>query len=255
MTTPEKICENAKSLPGSIAFYYEDLVSGKKVSFNENSPIIAASVIKLFVLAEILARINEGDFSKNDEYILRDEDKLPSCGALSYLHSGISLTLEDLYVAMIIHSDNTATNVLIKLLGIDRINARMRSLGCVDSSLNRLLFDSEASSKGIENRVSACDAALLLRLVYKGEFISKECSNEFISILKKQRLNGKIPFFIGRYCPIAHKTGEDRGISHDVGIVLAEKPFILCFLSERTDVPEFERFIQDAARDIYETAK
>ena len=45
----------------------------------------------------------------------------------------------------------------------------------------------------------------------------------------------------------AHKTGEDSGITHDVGIIFAEKPVIFSFLSENTNVPEAETVLQKLA--------
>ena len=69
--------------------------------------------------------------------------------------------------------------------------------------------------------------------------------------LRNQKLNGKLPFFLKpRGVAVAHKTGEDDGITHDVGIVFARRPFVLCMLSNETDVPAFERLIQDAAREL-----
>ena len=49
-----------------------------------------------------------------------------------------------------------------------------------------------------------------------------------LSILKDQRLNGKIPFLLPHSVKIAHKTGEDDGITHDVGIVYARGSRLLC---------------------------
>ena len=72
-----------------------------------------------------------------------------------------------------------------------------------------------------------------------------------LEILRNQKLNGKMPFFLKpRGIACAHKTGEDDGITHDVGVVYAKNPFVLCMLSEETDVPGFERLIQDVAGEL-----
>ena len=79
-----------------------------------------------------------------------------------------------------------------------------------------------------------------------------------LEVLKNQRLNGKIPFFLSsgeNKVQLAHKTGEDSGITHDVGIVLDKEPFIICFLSNEVNVPEFERVIQDLSFQIYKKNK
>ena len=89
--------------------------------------------------------------------------------------------------------------------------------------------------------------AILLKKLFAGECVSPAADAEMLSIMKNQRLNGKMPFFLDDY-EIAHKTGEDDGITHDVGIVYGDHPVLLCFASEHTSVPDFERLIQDMAR-------
>ena len=67
-------------------------------------------------------------------------------------------------------------------------------------------------------------------------------------LLLNQRLNGKMPFYLhSRGIRCAHKTGEDDGITHDVGIIFADRPVIFSFLSEHTDVPEAETALQKLA--------
>ena len=146
---------------------------------------------------------------------------------------------------MIILSDNTATNILIDYLGIDSINSFISSIGADGCRLNRRLFDSAASKRGIENYVTASGVSKFLEMLYDGTLISAEASEQMMRILLSQRLNGKIPFFLE--CRVAHKTGEDSGITHDAGIVFSEKPFVLVMLSNNTFTPAFDRFIQDSA--------
>ncbi|MFQ7003398.1 MAG: serine hydrolase, partial [Ruthenibacterium lactatiformans] len=156
---------------------------------------------------------------------------------------------------MTILSDNTATNLMHKRLGIGNINDTLRMLGAEKMTLNRLLFDREASSRGIENYITAREAGLLLKRLYDGEAVSGPASEDMLSILKDQRLNGKIPFLLPHSVKIAHKTGEDDGITHDVGIVYARQPFIVCFCGEHVSPPEFERAMQDITLMLYENAE
>ncbi len=236
-------------LPGEISVYGKDLTTDEKWAYEANLPLVAASVIKLPILAEAFRQARDGLLDMNETFSIRPEQKMPSCGALTYLHDGLTVTLRDLCALMIIVSDNTAANILIERLGMDSINAGMRALGLEKSTLRRKLFDSEAAGRGLENTVTAWEMGQLLEMLYKGECVSPEADAEMLGILKNQRLNGKMPFFLHEL-EIAHKTGEDDGITHDVGIVYAAHPLILCFASNHTDVPAFERFIQDAARDF-----
>lgn len=248
----ENILDQLKALKGQVSFYYKNLITGETFGYQEDMPLQAASVIKIPVLIEAFSRIQGGDLEKDQTVTLRKEDKLPSCGALTYMHDGLAVTIEDLYTLMIILSDNTATNLLIRQLGMDKINSNLQELGLHNTRINRLLFDSKQSSLGIQNYISAYEIGVLLEKMYFGELISPEASLEMLRILKNQRLNGKIPFFLHGKADIAHKTGEDDGITHDVGIVYAPQPFIVCFCGNEVEVPVFERFMQDISLDLME---
>ena len=236
-------------LPGEISVYGKDLVTDEKWAYEADVPLVAASVIKLPILVEAFRQARDGLLAMDEIFSIRPEQKMPSCGALTYLHDGLTVTLRDLCALMIILSDNTATNILIQRLGMENVNCGMRALGLQKSTLRRLLFDAAAAGRGLENTVTAWEMGQLLEMLYKGACVSPAADAEMLSILKDQRLNGKMPFFLHNL-KIAHKTGEDDGITHDVGIVYADHPLILCFASNHTDVPAFERFIQDAARDF-----
>lgn len=247
----EEIFAQLREAAGKVGFYYKNLATGETWSMNPRLPLVAASVIKIPVLIDVFTELEQGKANKDEIYRLREEDKLPSCGALNYMHTGLEVTVEDLYTLMIILSDNTATNILIKKFGMQNINACIRALGLEVTSLNRLLFDSKASAAGIENYICAEEMGLLLESMYRGTMISAKASEKMLGILKNQRLNGKIPFCLKGY-KIAHKTGEDDGITHDVGIVYAPQPFVVCFCSNETDVPQFERTIQQVSKQLCE---
>ena len=169
------------------------------------------------------------------------------------MHTGIEMTLLDLVKLMIIVSDNTATNIMINRLGIENVNKTLCSFGCEKTRLNRLLFDSAASKKGIKNYITAGEMGMLLEKLWRGEVVSKEVSRQMMDILLDQRLNGKLPFFIDSMgVDIAHKTGEDDGITHDVGVIYTKEPLVVCFVGEHVDVPRYERLMQDAARLLCE---
>lgn len=246
----ETILTKLKSMHGKVSFYYKNLVTGDTLCYQEDIPLQAASVIKIPVLIETFSRLEQGSMKKTDTFEIKKENKLPSCGALTYMHDGLQVTLEDLYTLMIILSDNTATNMLIKHLGMTQINSTLHKLGLIHTKLNRLLFDSEQSALGIENYISAREIGILLEKMYHGELISPKASDEMLRILKNQRLNSKIPFYIPKGIDIAHKTGEDTGITHDVAIIFAPQPFIVCFCGNEVDVPTFERLIQDISAEL-----
>lgn len=237
-----------RQLPGDIGFFAKDLASGETISFQENVPIEAASVIKMWVMAEAYRQCEAGCLDFDRMITVRPEDRLPSCGAITYLHEGITLPVRDLITLMIILSDNTATNLLIDLLGQDTINETIKTLGMRQTRLNRKLFQPELARQGIRNYISARDCADFLQSLTEGHVVSEAASAEMLRILGDQRLNGKMPFHLhSRGIDCAHKTGEDSGITHDVGVIHADSLRIFCFVSQGTDVPRAERVLQDLA--------
>jgi len=236
-------------LPGHIGFYLYAPDSGETLSVNADDPIEAASVIKLFIMAEAMRQQQEGLISLDERITVQREDALPSCGALSYMTLPVALPIRDLVTLMIILSDNTATNLLIDRLGADNINALIGRLGLTGTRLNRKLFMEELARKGVKNTVSAGDLGTFFLKLLSGQLIGKEADDTMLSILKNQRLNGKMPFYLhDRGIRCAHKTGEDDGITHDVGIIYGDRPVIFCFLSEATDVPAAEKALMELAR-------
>lgn len=252
-----KILDRLKALDGRIGFYYKNLVTKEVIAYQEDEPYMAASVIKLYIMAEAVRQCKEGILSKDDMVTIHKDNCVPSCGALTYMHDGLEVTIEDLYTLMIILSDNSATNYLIDILGEEKINEGILALGHKHTSLNRKMYDVQKSAQGIQNYVCPSELADFLERLYEGKLFDAQSSEHMLSIMKDQRLNGKIPFFIHtipEHGAIAHKTGEDTNITHDVGIVYAKQPFILIFLGNETDVAKYEREMAEISLLLYEQA-
>ena len=243
--------EQLSALGGDTGVYIKNLVTGETWQRGEGVPVVAASVIKIPVMIEAFRQAQAGELSLEEIHVLEDWERLPSCGTLKAMHTGIEMTLLDLVKLMIIVSDNAATNIMIRRVGIENVNRTLRTLGCEKTTLNRLLFDREASKRGVKNFITAGEMGMVLEKLWRGEVVSKAASDAMMEILLDQRLNGKLPFFIDSMgIDIAHKTGEDDGISHDVGILYTAEPLVCCFVGEHVDVPRYERLMQDAAKAL-----
>jgi beta-lactamase class A len=240
------------SLDGKIGIYFMDLNTGEEFNINGNEKFVAASIIKLPVMVEFFNRLKLGELSREDKVKVRHEDKLPSSGALTYMHDGLEVTLSDLCTLMIVLSDNTATNILIKKLGIENINKLMAEMGMTKTRINRLLFDVEEQIKGKENYFTPLEIGRLLLKIYQGNIITSEMCIEMEDILKNQRINHKVPYPLTKKIEIAHKTGEDAGTTHEAGIFYSKNPFILCFAANNTDVPSTEEAIRSIIMMCYE---
>src|SRR5207244_12773430 len=91
-------------------------VSGEALRLNADEQFPSASVIKLAILVELFAQLEEGRVELAETHTLRDEDKMDGSGVLKELHAPLVLTLEDLGRLMIVSRDKTASDMVIDRL-------------------------------------------------------------------------------------------------------------------------------------------
>jgi len=248
----EQLRELLQGLPGKIGLYYKDITSGQEFCYNEDIQFIAASVIKLPLMMDIYKRAENGELSLGDLLATDDFMKFPGCGAIKSIGENISVSIQSLINLMITISDNTATNTLIRHVGIEKLKRGFAEMGLIRTQLSRELYDLELASKGVQNYFTPKEIGGLLESLFHGTFISHELSKEMIKILKAQQICHKIPDSLPADIEIANKTGESSGITHDVGIVYGERPFIFVFASMEGDASKSNDALRRAARVCYD---
>lgn len=246
----EAIEKELKSLGGHLGFYYKNLKSGFEYGVNADDIFLAASVIKLPLFLNVLLECEKGNISLDEKIRVENWEKVPSCGAINLFTDFVEADVLTLCKLMICLSDNTATNSLIRRFTIEGVEKGFLEMGLSKTKIRRLLFDSEASSRGIENTICPKELGKLLEKIYNGEFISSEKSKMVMDVLLKQQINHKMGGKL-KGVKIAHKTGEDSMLSNDVGIVFGNDDFILCFAGHDTDVYSWEDLMRRGTFDIY----
>ncbi|HUV33282.1 MAG TPA: serine hydrolase, partial [Candidatus Desulfaltia sp.] len=117
-----------------------------ELSLNADEVFPTASIIKMPVLVEFYRQAEEGALDPGEVRALEEGDKVGGSGVLQHLRAGTTgLTLEDYARLMINLSDNTATNVVIDLVGVDNVNRLLQGLGF---DLTRLVRKMQA--KGLD---------------------------------------------------------------------------------------------------------
>lgn len=125
--------------------------------------------------------------------------------------------VNDLITWMIIESDNSSTNILIKYLGLDKINKYFKEIGLEDTMLERLMLDKYAIKKGKNNYTSLCDMYKCFKHIVNKDILTDELCNLALNILYKQQINNQINKYI-KNVKFAHKTGSLEYLNSDVGI-------------------------------------
>jgi beta-lactamase class A len=95
-----------------------------------SKPRPTASQFKLFVLGALARQIASGKIAWDQKLTVPESVKSlgnsPDSGALAFAPPGSSFTVEDVATNMISISDNTAADMLIRLVGRDAVEAQMR---------------------------------------------------------------------------------------------------------------------------------
>ncbi len=228
--------------------------SGDEINLGADESYPMASVLKIPVLCEAFHQIHAGNFTLDDRLELTYPEKNIGSGILTYLQDGLQPTLRDLLTVMIIISDNTATDMVIRRVGVAKIDRFMQELGVgnihmamdirgiFDDMLGpeaadpaRLFMDLDkprrapptnsdgrAYSRGADNNVATPrDMTRLCAMIYQGKVIDRTACDGMLHILLQQQLNQRLPRFLPYGVPFAHKTGTLAGLRNDAGVLYA----------------------------------
>jgi beta-lactamase class A len=168
-------------LDGVLGVYVEDLRTGEKIEVRADEPFPTASSIKLAVLYELYRQAQEGRVSLG-ELTRPPANRVGGGGILQELGDGVSLSWRDLAVLMIGWSDNEATNVLVRRVGMDAVNARLDALGLPHTRLRRLMMDLEAARRGDENASTPREIARLAAIVGRGEGLPSDAARDMLAV-------------------------------------------------------------------------
>ncbi len=119
----ERVAKVDEQTSGELGVYLKDLDSGVSASYHADQTWYLASTIKVPVAIAIMRRVDQGTMSLDTTVRLMESDYVDGAGPTNSHAPGTSLTVRYLMDQMLIHSDNTASDMLISLVGLDAINA------------------------------------------------------------------------------------------------------------------------------------
>ncbi|MGV3540017.1 MAG: serine hydrolase [Rufibacter sp.] len=230
--TEQQLREIIGQSPAVTGLVAVDLTSGETFQFNQDVIFPQASAIKVPILLEVYQQASKGKFALTDLRKIAPAHVVGGTGIIKDLVDSTSFSIRNLAVLMIALSDNTATNALIDLLGMPNINATMQGLGLKQTRVQRKMIQAAASGRGEENISTPAEAAKILQLLYKGEFLNKSTSSEILYILRKtDRLTSRLAKGLPDTVPVAFKPGILNGVSTEWAIVLLpERPYAVAIM-------------------------
>ena len=227
-----RITDVAAQLDGVMGLAVKDLTTGEEFLLNHKLVFPQGSSIKVAILLEVFKQAKEGKFSLQDRLWLEKKDKVGGSGILKELgdHT-LSLTINDIAILMILVSDNTATNILIDLVGMENVNRTFSELGLTETRLQRKMMDYQAAAAEKENISTPMEMLKLLELIYRHQVLDPASCDAILDILKRRK-SGSIRQLLPSEIEVAHKPGGIEGVACDIGIVyLPHRPYIICAMT------------------------
>lgn len=184
-------------------FYY-NIQNKNYVAINSETPVAAASVIKLPILMEYLREVDAKHVDFNTPLLYQSFEQAGGSGELQYTPPGKTLMAFNVARQMIQISDNTCTNMLIYSLGgAEHLNRMFEGMGLRHTYVSNWLPDLTGT-----NMVSMQDTATILYNLYLGHGISPMARQTAFEILTGTHNRRLLPALLPKGTMIAHKTGD-----------------------------------------------
>lgn len=185
------------------------------ININGDVAFSAASLIKIPIAVVLLQKIDKGQINWNRILVLQRKHYAAGAGVLRTRRLGTKIKLKEVFRLMLTISDNTATNMIIDLLGgIYKTNQEITKLGLKNTKVVNWLGDFKGT-----NKTSPGDLVNILEKSLEGNLLSKGSRSILKSTLLSVKNTSLIRKGLGRYTRFAHKTGTIGICVGDAGIV------------------------------------
>lgn len=257
----KEITSTLQEEEGTYAVFFEDLNNPDlQITINPDTVFHAASTMKTPVMIEVFKQAEQEKFSVYDSirienrfYSIVDSSEFsleldPNADDPYERQVGEMATIYDLTHAMITYSSNIATNLIIDLVGAENTTQSMRELGAENIEVLRGVYDMKAYDRGLSNRTTARDLAIILKSIANGEVVDEEASRQMVEIMEDQFYKDTIGGNLPDEVRVASKSGFITGVRHDSGIVTLPdgRSYVLVYLSK--DVPDEDRSVEVGAQ-------
>ncbi|MER7703065.1 serine hydrolase [Kitasatospora sp. NPDC097605] len=252
---------------------------GGSVGVDDTVVLPVASASKLLLLAEVARRLDAGELRADAVVPIEDEDVTGGTGLLRRLSRGrggsgaaaggrdaCGWTVEDLAWLTASVSDNTATNALLRTVGLPATERLARDLGLERLTLHDRVRDERGPGvPPVFATGTARDLARLAALAVRGELVTPGASARLLAWMRSNTDHGLVPALV-QHDPyaecfpdplpggllVANKTGTDTGVRADAGVLVGTRRVAYAVIAH-WDValgPSTERAAVHAIREV-----
>ena len=229
--TLERIAKLDASLDGVLGVAAIDLTTGKTIAYHADVVFPTASTIKIPIMIQLFRAVRLGDVKLSDSIPVTLKELVDESPIVEKAAKGAGrITIRELLEAMIQVSDNTATNKLIELLGMSKINRAMDELGFLQTRLRRRMIDLAAAARNEENVSTPLEMARIMETIYRGKAVDEGASREMLEVMTETKADVRKAIPAG--IRVASKPGSLDGVKCEVAVVFLDKrPFVVSVYS------------------------
>lgn len=276
----EKLTELCSQIKGEYGLYVSIPQENQQFMINETTIFNAASTMKVPALAKLLQDAEEGLVDLEEMRVVKHENRVKGSGILKSLSPALSLPVLDLAELMIVLSDNTATNEVLDIVGMDRVREFCREHDYNNTWVwTKLFYQSEQpepqNPEGTpKNATCAWDLGRMMESIAEGNCVSEAASRQMVQIMAGQqvaRLKTLLPNAAhadprlplqpppeGKVT-VASKGGTltKGGIAHDAAIFYLPdgRYYVMVICTSSESIRETTNIIQQAGLLMYEAMK
>jgi beta-lactamase class A len=225
---------------GKVAVAVKNVRSGETFLYHADEPMPTASLIKFPVMIEAYRQAAEKAIDLDQKVTLQDADKVPGSGILTaHFSAGASFSLRDAIHLMIVFSDNSATNLVLDVIGIGTTAATMEKLGYPNTKIHAKVFRRETSvfpERSKEFGLGSTTATEMVRLfeaLQRQELVSPEASAAMLKHLQACDDKDKFSRFLPAGTKVAFKTGSLDATRTVAGLIECPRgPVAVCVLTD-----------------------
>lgn len=233
-----------KSFNGHIGVLAINMKTKRQVAYRANEIFPIQSTFKIFLVTAIL-KASEQDKNLLRQKIMYTKQDLVSWSPITEQHVAQGMTIFELCKAAMTHSDNTATNLLMKKLGgPEQVTAFARATGDPVFHINNWephLNSDPATSQDVSTPAAMSRALHNLML---GNILALEQSKLLLSWMEQNTTGDtRIRAGVPKGWLVADKTGSGSAIANDIAVIWPKNsgPIVLSIYTYRNNKKEPRR--------------
>ncbi len=210
--------------PGTYGVSIYDVGSGASFGTNQDATFRAASVNKLELAISLYRRSVSHQINLDATTVITGDDiQNYGTGTIQLDGPGQTYSYRQLAKLMLQESDNTASYVIGRRLGLTSVEKELTSWGLKQTSMS-------------ENLTTPADVMLLLARLQRRELLPAAQTAEILDLLQHTAWTGRLQAGVPDSLRVAHKIGTDINVYNDAAIFLdPSRPYIVVVLSGGTE--------------------